>query len=162
MSRAAKPFIGAFVCERADPWLPTSEVLLGQPLGKVHRQLSVNNAPILPPAGPLFRNIHHCQIQHFKQTVIGRKHRFWLSYLPELTVEALNGVSGIDESPDLLRVLEIGAEIRPILTPGLRNLFYTFFTFGLTSIVTQHENFSFFSIAIDKLFNLCYNKTIMK
>ena len=79
-------------------------------------------APILPPAGPFFRNIHHRQIQHLEQAVISRKDRFCLRHLAELPVEALNGIGGIDEPTHLLRVLEVGAEIRPVVPPGLCNL----------------------------------------
>ena len=50
MSRVAKPFI-----------LPLTSVpamLLGHALGKADAHLGVDLAPILPPSGPLFCNVH--------------------------------------------------------------------------------------------------------
>ena len=64
---------------------------------------------LLSPTGPLFRNIHHSQIEHFKQAVISRKNRLGFCHFPKLTVEALNGVSGINQPSYLLRELEVGA-----------------------------------------------------
>ena len=77
----------------------------------------MNHAPILPPASPLFRDVHHRQIQHFKQAVIRRKDGFRLGHFAELPVEPLNGVGGVDPPPHLLRVLEVGAEIGPVFPP---------------------------------------------
>ena len=77
---------------------------LGHTLGKVEGHLGVDDTPVLPPSGPLFRNIYHSQIQHFQQTVIGGKDGFGLGHLAQLAVETLNGVgykSG-DKSRDLI------------------------------------------------------------
>lgn len=73
-------------------------------------QLSVDPDPILPPAGPLFRNIHHCQMQHLEGTFIRRKDGFYLCCLAELPVEVLDGIGHVDEPLHLFRVLEVGAE----------------------------------------------------
>ena len=73
-------------------------MLFGHALGKVDRHLGVNQAPILPSSGPFFRNVHHGQIQHFQQAIIGRKDGFGLGNLAELAIKALNGVGGVDES----------------------------------------------------------------
>jgi hypothetical protein len=81
--------------------------------------LGVYDAPVLPPASPLSCDIHHGQIEHFQQAVISRKYRFRLGHLAKLSVEALNGIGGIDQSPNLLGELEIGAEIWPVFPPGL-------------------------------------------
>ena len=59
-------------------------------------------APVLPPTCPLFRNIHHGQIQHLQQAVIGWEHGFRLGNLAELAVKALNGVGGVDHSANLI------------------------------------------------------------
>ncbi len=82
----------------------------------------MNHAPVLPAAGPLFRDVDHRQIQHFEKAVIGRKHGFRLGYLPELTVKAFNRVGRIDQPSERLRKLEIGTEICPVTPPRLRNL----------------------------------------
>ena len=94
-------------------------MLFGHALGKVDRHLGVNQAPILPSSGPFFRNVHHGQIQHFQQAVISGKHRFGLGHLAELAVETLNCVGGVDQPAYLLGILEVGAEIGPVGTPGL-------------------------------------------
>ena len=99
--------------------MPVTAVLFGHALGKVDRHLGVNQAPILSPPGPFFRNVHHGQIQHFQQAVISGKHRFGLGHLAELAVETLNCVGGVDQPAYLLGILEVGAEISPVGTPGL-------------------------------------------
>ena len=68
--------------------------LLRHALGEVDSHLGVDHTPVLPPAGPLLRDVHHGQIQHFQQAVIGGKDRFSLGHLAELAVKALNGVGG--------------------------------------------------------------------
>ena len=97
-------------------------MLFGDPVPKEDRQLGVDHAPVLPPACPFLRNIHHGQIQHFQKAVVCGEHGFGLGHLPELAVEALNGVGGVDQPPDLLGELEIDAQIGPILPPGPRDL----------------------------------------
>ena len=48
-------------------------------------------APVLPPTRPLFRNIHHGQIQHLQQAVIGGKDGLGA----QLAAETLNGIMPI-------------------------------------------------------------------
>ena len=64
-----------------------------------------------------FRNIHHSQIWHFQQAIIGGKDACGLSHLAQLAVETINDIGGIDQPTHLLGVLEIGAEIGPIGPP---------------------------------------------
>ena len=71
-------------------------MLLRHALGKVYGQLGVDQAPVLTASSPFFCNIHHGQIQHFQQAVIGGKDRFGLGHLAQLVVETLNGIGGID------------------------------------------------------------------
>ena len=70
--------------------------------------MCVDNAPILPPSGPLFRDVHHGKIQHLEQAVVGGKNGFGLCHLAKLAVKSLNCIGGIDQSPLLLRIIEIG------------------------------------------------------
>ncbi len=88
-------------------------------LGKVDGHLGVDQAPVLPPSSPFFCDIHHDQIQHFQETVIGREHGISLGDLAQLAVEALNGVGGVDRPAHLLWVLEIGAQVGPVGPPEL-------------------------------------------
>ena len=80
------------------------------------------NAPILAAACPFLRYVHHGKIEHFQQTVICREYGLGLCHLAQLPVEAFYGVGGIDKPPEFSRILEIGAEIRPVVAPGLGNL----------------------------------------
>lgn len=95
-------------------------MVLGHTLGEIDDHIGVNQAPVLPLSGPLFRNIHHGQIQHFQQTVIDKKDRLRLGYLVQLTVEALNVIGNVNQSPHLLRVLEADAEVGPVSPPSSR------------------------------------------
>ena len=94
-------------------------MLLRHTLGKIDGHLGVDQAPVLPPSGPFFGNVHHSQIQHFQQAVICGKDGFGFGHLAQLAIEALNGVGGVDQPAHLLGVLEIGAEIGPVDPPGL-------------------------------------------
>ena len=82
----------------------------------------MDDAPILATACPFLRYIYHGKIEHFQQTVICREYGLGLRHLTELAVEAFYGIGGIDKPPEFRRVLEIGAEIRPVVAPGLGNL----------------------------------------
>lgn len=93
-------------------------MLLEHALCKADAHLGVDQAPILSPSGPLFRNVHHGQAQHFQQTVIGGKDRRGLSHLAQLPVETLDGIGSSDQPAHLLGILEISAEIGPIIPPG--------------------------------------------
>ena len=93
-------------------------LLLRHPICVIDRQLGMNDAPILPPSGPFLRNVHHGEIQHFQQTVIRRKNRLGFGDLAKLAIEALNGIGRIDQPANLLRELEIRAQIRPVFPPG--------------------------------------------
>ena len=82
----------------------------------------MNDAPILPSASPFPGNVHHSQIQHFQQAVICREYGLGLGHLSELPVKIFNGVGGVDQPPNLLGVLEVGAEVGPVFPPGAADL----------------------------------------
>lgn len=86
---------------------------------QVDSHLGVDHTPVLPPAGPLFRDVHHGQVQHFQQAVVGGEHGFGFGHLAQLAVETLNGVGSVNQPPHLLRVLEIGAQVCPVVPLGL-------------------------------------------
>ena len=58
----------------------------------------MDQAPVLPPAGPGLRDIRHGQIRHFQQAVIRRGERSYLGHFPQLPVEALDRVGRIDRA----------------------------------------------------------------
>ena len=83
--------------------------------------MGVNHTPILSTASPLFRDVHHSQIQHFQKAVISWEHGFSLGHLAQLAVESLNGVGCVNQPPHFLGIFEVGAEVEPVVPPGLGN-----------------------------------------
>ena len=73
---------------------------------------------VLPVTGPFFRDIHGCQIQHFQKAVIRRKNRFAFSHFPELTVEAFNGICGVNQASYCLWIFEISGQGCSVIIPG--------------------------------------------
>jgi len=57
--------------------------------------------------------------KHFAAIDTASNERMDSRHLPKLAVEALNGIGGIDQPPYLLGILEAGAQIGPIIPPGL-------------------------------------------
>ena len=95
------------------------KMLFGYPVAIVDYQLRVDTAPVLTAACPLFRDVLHGQIQHFEKAVIRRKYGLSLRHLLQLTVESFYGIGRINQLSELLRKLEISAEICPVIPPGL-------------------------------------------
>lgn len=85
----------------------------------VDHKLSVDAAPVLTAASPLFCDVLHGEIQHLEKAVICRKYRLCFGDLLQLAIEAFNGIGRIDQLSQFLRELEICAEIRPVFVPGL-------------------------------------------
>ena len=56
----------------------------------------MNLSPVLTVASPFLRDVHHGQIQHFQETVIGWKYRLGFCDFSKLTVKSLDCVSRID------------------------------------------------------------------
>lgn len=95
------------------------KMLFRYPVTVVDYQLSVDTAPILTASCPFFSDVLHSQIQHFEKAVIGQKYGLCLSHFLQLAVKALYSVGGIDQFTKLWWKLEIGAEICPVIVPGL-------------------------------------------
>ena len=74
-----------------------------------------------PLPSPLFRNVYHGPIQHFQQVVTRGKDGLGLGHLVQLAVKTIDGIGSVDQSANLLGVLEIGAEISSVGPPGLRD-----------------------------------------
>ena len=72
-------------------------MLHGHTIREVDSHLRMDHAPILPPPGPLPGDVHRGQIQHFQQAVVRWKYGFSLGHLPQLAVETLYGVGGVDQ-----------------------------------------------------------------
>ena len=79
------------------PWCRGGLLLVGHSILKIDRQIRVNSAPILTSASPLFRDVHHCQIQHLKQAVIRREDGLCFGYLAKLAVEAFYRIGRINQ-----------------------------------------------------------------
>ena len=84
-------------------------MLFRHTLSIVNHALSMDHAPVHAPPGPFFRNVHHRQIQHFHKAVVCGKDGLRFGHLPQLAVETLDGVRGIDQPADGVGELEIGA-----------------------------------------------------
>ena len=84
----------------------------------VNHELSMYHAPVHAPSRPFFRNVHHRQLQHFQKTVVGWEYGFRFGHLPQLTVEAFDGIRGINQPADGVGKLEISAQIYPVFPPG--------------------------------------------
>ena len=50
--------------------IPPQQVLIRHTLSEIDGQSRMDAAPVLPAAGPLFRDVDHRQIQHFEKAVI--------------------------------------------------------------------------------------------
>ena len=83
-------------------------MLLSQPIGKEDLQLRVDLSPFAPLARPLFRDVYHGKIEHLQKAVVRGENALVFRDLPQLTVESFNGIGGVNQRPDLLRILEIG------------------------------------------------------
>ena len=81
--------------------------------------MGMDNVPLLAADYPFLRYIHHGKIEHFKYGVICRKYGLDLCHLAQLPVEAFYGIGSIDKPPEFSRILKIGAEISPVVAPGL-------------------------------------------
>ena len=85
-------------------------MLIRHTLSEVDRQLRMDPAPVLPATRPLFRNVHHRQIQHFQQTVVCRENTLGFGDLSQLPIKAFDRVRGIDQTADFLRIFEVSTE----------------------------------------------------
>ena len=83
------------------------QVASNQTLFKIDFKLGVNLPPVLPVSCPFLSDIHSRKVQHFLKAVIRRENGLAFGYFPELTVEPLNGIRGVNQSAYRLRILEI-------------------------------------------------------
>ena len=74
----------------------------------LYLKLGSNFAPVLSSACPLFGYVYSIKIEHFQETVICKKYGLAFGHFPELSVESLYGIGGINQLLDRIRVLEIG------------------------------------------------------
>ena len=84
--------------------------------------MNVDHAPILASARPFSGNVYHGKVEYFEQAVISWENGLGFGHFPQLAVKALNGVDGIDQQTYLLWVLEISAQMGPVVLPGTGNL----------------------------------------
>lgn len=82
----------------------------------------MDSGPVLLPNRPFIRDVDHRQVQHFQQAVICRKDRLGFGHLPQLAVEALDGVGRKDQPADLLWKRNIGAQIDPFIPSRFGNV----------------------------------------
>ena len=61
--------------------------------------------------------LKHGPVQQFEQGIICRKNRPVLCYFSELPIEVLYRIRGINQLPNLCRILEINGNLQPIIVP---------------------------------------------
>ena len=76
-------------------------MLIGHPVREKNGQLHMNYALVLTPVCP-FGVVHHGQVRHLKQAVVGGKYGFDFRHFPELAVETFDSVSGINQPRESL------------------------------------------------------------
>ncbi len=64
---------------------------------------------------PFFTGILDSHIQQFEQAVLIWKCTFSLGKFTKLAMDSLNGISGVDNSTDILRVLEKWVSTQPMV-----------------------------------------------
>ncbi len=77
----------------------------------------MNLPPVLAMACPLFRDIHHCHVQHFQKTAVRWEYHFGFGHFPKLAIKAFYRIYGINEMADGFRILEISGKICPVIFP---------------------------------------------
>lgn len=87
------------------------------PVSEVDHQVHQNISLVLDRHCPFLRHLHRYQIQLLQKGIIADKNALGFSGFTEMGVEILNGVGGIDDSPDLLGVLEHGSQLVQMLPP---------------------------------------------
>ncbi len=80
-------------------------------------QLVQRLIPVPVSLCPLFCHILACQVQHLLQGCVAGEHVFCLGAFPVLAVEPFYNVGGIHDPADLVRELEEGADIFPVVLP---------------------------------------------
>lgn len=86
---------------------------------KVYHEL-VQDAPPIPcirSSIPFLCDVYHGQIKQFEQGIICRENRSCFSDFPELPVKVLNGIRSINDFAYFSRIFEIGAYLRPVVSP---------------------------------------------
>lgn len=116
--------------------------------------------PILSVICPFFRNIYHSQIQHFQEAVIRGKYSLAFCDFPELTVKSPDGICGVDQTTDNIRIFEIGRQIRPVVLVEfcdfrvLSALFFRQRYFSASAISSVGAAFTYFRLSISSLISL--------
>ena len=92
-----RTFILPFTCCQSSCFLQVSRL---DPVAKIDAQLVQSLAPIPAFPSPLFRDIHHGQIQNLEQGIIGWENSSLLCHFPKLPVEVLDGIRCVNDLAD--------------------------------------------------------------
>ena len=84
------------------------------PVPEEYLKLGMYLRPILTLARPLPCDVHSGKVEHLEKNIVIGENSLVLRHFSQLPIETFNGVGGVDESPDLLRILEIGRKLRPV------------------------------------------------
>ena len=89
----------------------------GEPLPIQDDHLVQYLIPVPIPLGPFFDHISTGKIQHLFQCTVTGKYTFCLCHFPVLAVQSFYDVCGVHDTPDIIRELEEGADIVPVILP---------------------------------------------
>lgn len=76
-------------------------------------------SPVEGLSNPLGCYVFHGKIRQLEQSIVCREYGSGLCYLPELPVEAFNGVCCTYDFSELNRIGEVGSQFVPIVFPAL-------------------------------------------
>ena len=91
--------------------------MLGKPLPVQNNQLVQRLVPVSVALCPFLYHVPTGGIKHLFQCAITWKYTFCLCHFPVLAVQPLYDVCRIHDAPDIIRKLEKGTDIFPVVLP---------------------------------------------
>ena len=88
-----------------------------EPVSEANGELLGRQSPVRNRGRPLTRYSLVSQINELHEGIIVGEYALVLRNLPELPVVAFHGIGCIDNPTDWLRVLEVGTEVLPFVSP---------------------------------------------
>ena len=113
---AVKAKSAACLYGSGSPWQLSKRHI--DPVAKEDHKLHQDAAPVFDGHRPFIRDLHGHKIQLLEQGVVAYERTLGFRDLAQLTVEVLDSVGRVDDSPDLFRILEHGGKLVPMIPPG--------------------------------------------
>ena len=76
---------------------------------------------------PLLAGAVDAHVQQFQEALIVREAAFGLGQFSKLAMHCLDGVGGVNDAPDVVRIFEVGRQVLPFRAPGFdhNRVFFT-------------------------------------